>query len=370
MTEYIILAIAFVFSASCGFIFIPVILNFCMRKGLYDKPGARKMHKKPIPRLGGISFLPSMFLSLLCTLALYDYTSESQQLSISLWSAYFAISLILIYGVGFLDDLVGLDATTKFTAQILASLLLPFSGLYINNLYGFLGFHEIPFFMGAPLTVFIMVFVTNAINLIDGIDGLSTGLSLIALLGFLICFMRENMLMYCVLIAALMGVLVAFLYYNIWGKESQNRKIFMGDSGSLSLGFILGFLLVKFMMDNPNVKPFSKDSMMLSCSMLIVPVFDVVRVSFVRIRHHAPIFKADKNHIHHKLMRLGLTQHQTLLTILGLAVLFICMNLLLWQFCYMSILICVDIVVWLLWDFFLNRAIARHGQPVYLEAQK
>lgn len=366
MTEYILLVSAFLFSAVCGFIFIPLITNFCQQKGLYDKPNARKLHTKAIPRLGGISFLPSMLLALLLTLGFYDYLSVSHQLLISLWTAYFAISLMIIYSVGILDDLVGLAAKTKFIAQILAASLLPISGLYINNLYGFLGIHEISFAIGAPFTVFVIVFITNAINLIDGIDGLSAGLSLIALAGFLFCFLREDMLLYCILIAGLMGVLIPFLYFNIWGKIELNRKIFMGDSGSLTLGFILGFLLVKFMMDNPNVKPFSRDSMMLSCSMLVVPVFDVVRVTIVRIRHHVPIFSADKNHIHHKLMRAGLSQHQTLLCILGLALFFIAFNMLLWQFCYMSVLVLTDIVVWLCWNHLVNKAILSKGKPVYL----
>lgn len=367
MTEYILLLVALLFSATCGFVFIPLILNFCKQKGLYDQPETRKLHKKPIPRLGGISFLPSMFFSLLCTLAFFNYSSDDQQLSISLWSAYFGVSLLIIYGTGFIDDLVGLDAKTKFTTQIIAAILMPASGLFVNNLYGFLGVHEIPFYIGAPLTVFIIVFITNAINLIDGIDGLSAGLSLIALTGFLFCFMREGLLMYGILIAGLIGVLLAFLYYNIWGQEDKNRKIFMGDSGSLSLGFILGFLLVKFMMDNPNVKPFSLDSMMLACSMLVVPVFDVVRVTLIRIYHRKPIFQADKNHIHHKLMRAGLTQHQALLCILGLAIFYITFNLLLWQFCYMSVMVLADIIVWLLWHAMFNHRITAQGQPVFLE---
>lgn len=370
MIQYILYIIgAFIFSAVCGFISIPLIMNFCKQKGLYDIPDSRKVHKRAIPRLGGISFLPSMLAASLIAVAVYNSDFTNHQIVISSWTIGFFASLLIIYGVGFIDDLVGLGAKSKFTAQMIAAVILPVLGLYINNLYGFLGIHEIPFSIGAPLTVFVIVFVCNAINLIDGIDGLSAGLSFIALSGFLVCFLREGLIAYCILIAGLMGVLAPFLYFNIWGKAEKNRKIFMGDSGSLTLGFILGFLFVKFTMDNPNVAPFRLDSMMLSFTLLIVPVFDVIRVSCIRLLHRRPIFQADKNHIHHKLMRTGLNQHQTLLAILSMAIIYIAINLVLWNFVNMSVLVVADILIWLGMHFFIDRCIRRNGQPVFLFTQ-
>lgn len=366
MTQYLLYIIgAFLVSAACGFVIMPLILKFCKQKGLYDMPDGRKIHHNAIPRLGGISFMPSMLLASIIVIATGDHYMEKQQISLSLWSVCFFCSLLIIYCVGIVDDLVGLGAKTKFTAQILASILLPLSGLYINNLYGFLGIHEIPFSIGAPLTIFIIIFACNAINLIDGIDGLSAGLSLYALAGFLICFMRENMFVYSILIAGLMGVLIPFLYYNIWGDASKNQKIFMGDSGSLTLGYVLGFLFVKFTMDNPNVAPFRLDSMMLAYTLLIVPVYDVIRVTLVRLEHRKHIFQADKNHIHHKLLRAGLTQHQTLMIILALALFYTVLNLALWPICNLSVLIVIDIVVWLLFHTYVNKAIQRNGKPVF-----
>ena len=368
MTQDILyVAASFILSSVCGFIFIPLIMNFCKKKGLYDLPDSRKIHKNAIPRLGGISFMPSMVLASLVVVAVYYQQIFNQQIQLSTWSIGFFFSLLIIYGVGIVDDLVGLGAKTKFTAQIIAAIVLPLSGLYINNLYGFCGIEEIPFIVGAPLTVFVMVFISNAINLIDGIDGLSAGLSFIALTGFLICFMREEgMTTYCILIAGLMGVLVPFFYFNIFGKAEKNRKIFMGDSGSLTLGFILGFLFVKFTMDNPKVMTFSFDSMMLAYSLLIVPVYDVVRVSLVRMRHKVPIFRADKNHIHHKLLRTGQNQHQVLACILLLAIAYIAINIILWPMCDMSTLVLIDIAVWLAFHMCINLAIRKNGQQVYL----
>ena len=367
MTQFLLYtAIAFILSALCGFIFIPMILNFCKEKNIYDIPNSRKMHKTAIPRLGGIAFLPSMFLAFLGTVFAYAYSSvNEQEVTLSLWSLYFFVSLVLIYGVGLVDDLIGLNAKTKFLFQIMAALLMPAAGLYYNNMYGFLGIHEVPYAIGAPLTVFLIVFITNSINLIDGIDGLAAGLSFIALGGFLVCFMVEGMWLYGILIAGLMGVLVPFLYFNMCGNPEKNRKIFMGDSGSLTLGFILGFLAVKYSMDNPNVMFWRPDCLLLSYTFIIVPTFDVVRVSAIRFKHHTPAFKADKNHFHHKLMRAGLTQHQALITLLLLALFFIGLNLTLNGVLSSTLIVVCDIVVWVLVHQVVNAFIRKRGEQVF-----
>jgi UDP-N-acetylmuramyl pentapeptide phosphotransferase/UDP-N-acetylglucosamine-1-phosphate transferase len=370
MKDSIFITTAFLASVLCGFIFIPVILNFCKEKRLYDIPDERKIHKTGIPRLGGISFLPSMLVAFLATTLSYNKFTDVSEVTFSLWSLYFFISLILIYGVGLVDDIAGLGAKVKFLVQIIAATLLPLSGLYINNLYGFMGVWEIPYYIGAPLTVFVIVFINNAINLIDGIDGLASGLSFIALTGFLICFMNEEMLLYAILIAGLQGVLISFMYYNIFGNPKKNRKIFMGDSGSLTLGFILGFLTVKYSMDNPNVRFWQPDYLLLSYTFMVVPVYDVVRVSLVRIRHKAPIFQADKNHIHHKLMRAGLSQRRALTTILVMALFFIGLNLLLNGIFSSTAIVAVDIVIWLIIDQFINMGIRRNGKLVYIRSDK
>lgn len=365
--EYILVVISFLLSMVCGLTCIPYIIRFCSKKGLYDIPNGRKVHKNAIPRLGGISFMPSMLLASLVVMGIYNLQSQHDWIHINTSTVGFLISLLIIYGIGIVDDLVGLGPKAKFMAQIIAAAVLPMSGLYINNLYGFCFIHEIPFLIGAPLTLFVVVYICNAINLIDGIDGLSAGLSFIALSGFLLYFFRENMLLYCILIAGLMGVLVAFLYYNVFGKSEKNRKIFMGDSGSLTLGYTLGFLAVKLIMDRPHTISLHADSFLLAYSFVLVPCFDVARVSFIRICHHVNIFHADKNHIHHKLMRSGLSQHRSLLVIYSLAVFFILANYGLHQLSLsMTAIVIIDIVFWIVFHKVLNWGIVRNGQPVYL----
>lgn len=350
MIHYILPVIgAFAMSTICGFIFIPVLLNFCKEKKLYDIPNQRKVHKCLIPRLGGIAFTPSMLLSFLIVTLIMSSEAQGQKLQVSTLTLGLLISLLLLYSVGIVDDLIGLDAKIKFAVQIIAASILPACGLYINNLYGLFGIYEIPFYIGAILTVLLLVFVDNAMNLIDGIDGLSAGLSIIGLTGFLYIFFLTDLTAYCILIAGLVGVLIAYLRFNLFGNPEKNRKIFMGDAGSLTLGFIMGFLFVKSMMHNPHIMPLSSERIVLAYSLLIVPTFDVIRVIIHRIHYKKPIFDADKSHIHHKFMSLGMNQHQALIAILMLQLGYIIFNLLLFHIgCNFTWILCIDIITYTL----------------------
>ena len=325
MTIYLL--VAFLLSAICGFVFTPMILDFCKRKNLYDIPNARKIHTISVPRLGGTSFIPSMMTAFVVLIAFFAYSSE-KHIQVNIWSMGFFLGLVIIFIVGIIDDIIGLNATTKFIAQIAAACMLPFVGLYVNNLYGLFGIYEIPYYIGIPLTVFAIVFIDNAINLIDGIDGLASGLSLIALAGFLAYFIHYDVFMhsYSILVAGLIGALTAFMYFNLFGKTERNTKLFMGDSGSLSLGFALGFLSIKCAMNNTAIWPTRPEAIIVPMSLLFVPVADVVRVTLYRLLHHRPLFLADKNHIHHKLMQTGMNQHQALATIVALALLIDAVN--------------------------------------------
>ena len=346
---------AFLVSLICGLVFTPLILDFCKRKRLYDIPNERKVHKNATPRLGGISFFPSMMTAFFIVL-LFTPIVERDVLPVNIWSAVFLAGLLLIYGIGIIDDLVGLKATTKFAIQIATACLLPFAGLYVNDLYGLFGIHEIPYWLGVPLTIFIIVFIDNAINLIDGIDGLAASLSLLALAGFLAYFQYHGVYVYTytIIVAGMMGALVAFAYFNLFGKAERNTKIFMGDSGSLSLGFTLGFLAVKCTMDNNNIWPYRPEALIVPFTLLIVPTADVVRVTLFRLRHHKPLFDADKNHIHHKLMRTGLNQHQALVVILLLTIVIYVMNSLLFPTLSSTLIIGIDILIFLLVNMVIN----------------
>ena len=345
-------------SLVCGMIFTPLILDFCQRKKLYDIPNERKIHKNAIPRLGGISFFPSMIASFVLVLLFLTY-SEKKEIAVNMWSASFLLGLAVIYLTGIVDDLIGLSARTKFAAQIVTACLLPMVGLSINNLYGLFGIYEIPVNVGIPLTVFVIVFIDNAINLIDGIDGLAGSLSTLALCGFLAYFIHYQVFThtYSILAAGMTGALLAFLYFNLMGQPERKTKIFMGDSGSLSLGFTLGFLAVKCMVDNPQIWPYRPEALLVPLTLLFVPTVDVVRVTLYRLCHHKPLFDADKNHIHHKLMRAGLTQHQALACILTLALLYIPVNMLLFSVGNVTIVFVADILIYSTVNLYINHRI-------------
>lgn len=343
----------FFISAVCGVLFIPIILEFCKSRQLYDIPNARKIHKNAIPRMGGISFIPSMLIAF--TVALFVINSQENVIKISLWSMFFPLGLFLVYGMGIVDDILGLSPMIKFAVQILAASLLPLAGLYINNMYGLFGIYEIPYWVGFPLTVLIIVFIDNSINLIDGIDGLAASLSVLALIGFLILFINQKVWTFSIIIMGLIGVLVSFLYFNLFGDVNKNRKIFMGDSGSLSLGFILGFLCVKYSMENNNIMPYIKADFIIPFTFVIVPVFDVFRVFAVRIYHKKSPFMADKRHIHHKLMNMGLSQRKTLIVIIVLALFYVALNIMLLEITTNTFVFFTDVFVYIIFNFAINK---------------
>lgn len=354
---------SFIVSLLLGLTLIPFVIRFCKNKGLYDMPDMRKVHRVVVPRLGGACFLPCMVVSFMLAVALFGNTSYGMGFNISLWACYFAVGLLCIYAVGVVDDVVGVSPRTKFIVQIFAASVLPASGLYINNLYGLCGFGNIPFGLGAPLTVFVIVFIDNAINLIDGIDGLASGVSIVALVGFLFIFAGERLLPYSILVSGLIGVLVAFVRYNLFGKTGVD-KIFMGDTGSLTIGFILGVLFVKCSMVREDAAPQVLGGMPKAYSLLVVPVFDVCRVIAVRFVHHRPLFAPDKNHIHHKMLRAGMTQRQALCVIVSIAIVLITVNMMLDSYFGFTVIVFLDVLLWLMVHHLLNKSIKNHGQKV------
>ena len=246
--DYIFIVLAFVISVFVARLIIPRILIISLRKKLFDIPDARKIHKRAIPRLGGVSFFPTILFSCCLVLAfrsLTGYNISDLQVSYVLPECLFLIcGMTLLYLTGIADDLIGVRYRQKFVVQILCACFLPISGLWINDLYGLFGVHVISAWVGIPFTVLTIVFITNAVNLIDGIDGLASGLSSVALLVFGVLFIEQGFWMYSIIAFSTFGVLVPFFYYNVFGSVERARKIFMGDTGSLSLGGIIAVFAI------------------------------------------------------------------------------------------------------------------------------
>ena len=202
------------------------------------------------------------------------------------------IGLLILNMVGVIDDLIRINYRRKFVAQIVASSFLPLSGLWINDLYGLLGITTLSPWIGMPLTVFVAVFIINAVNLIDGIDGLCSGLVGMGALVFGFLFIYNAAWLHAVFAFITAGVLCPFFYYNVFGKSKGRQRIFMGDTGSLTLGLSMAFLAISYAMNNPLIKPFSEGAIVVSFATLIVPLFDVVRVVRIRYFQHKPLFYA------------------------------------------------------------------------------
>lgn len=282
----IFILIAFIISAFVARLIIPRILLISFRKRLFDVPDERKIHKRAIPRLGGVSFFPTILLSCCTVLAIRTLAGYGISMlpSFYLLPEFLALvcGMVLLYLTGIADDLVGVRYRQKLAVQIICASLFPVVGLWINDLYGLFGLYLVPAWFGIPFTVLTIVFITNAINLIDGIDGLASGLSSVALVVFGILFIDKGLWIYAMLAFSTLGVLVPFFYYNVFGSAEHARKIFMGDTGSLTLGYVLSFLAIKYSQHTEFI-PVTQGALVIAFSTLIVPSFDVIRVVIVRV---------------------------------------------------------------------------------------
>lgn len=348
--SYLLILLCLSISIALSFLIIPRILVISYRKKLFDIPDERKVHNQAIPRLGGFSFLPTILFSLFFSVGfryLIGMQLSMKSLEFVVPEFFFLIcGLILLYLAGIKDDLIGLRYRSKFAIQVAAVSMLPFSGLWINNLYGLFGIHELAPWIGIPFTILVVVFMINSINLIDGLDGLASGLSGISLMIMGALFFYHDLLIYSMLAFAVLGVLIPFLYYNVYGQAEHCRKIFMGDTGSLTLGYLLSFLVIRYSSCHPELMPCSEKTFVIAFATLLIPIFDVFRVMLLRARLHKPLFVADKNHIHHKLLSIGFTPRRSMLAILFMSSFFCLLNIGLVYCINCNVLLLIDITLY------------------------
>ncbi len=359
---YTDIAVFFVALLLTGII-IPQILLIAFSKKLFDEVDERKIHKGVVPRLGGIAFLPAIIFSICLVLAFVislGWTDPATALEGYGESIMYLMSAeMLIFLVGMADDLIGVRYKAKFACQILCAIFICASGTYIHNLGGLAWIGEIPDWLGWIVSGFIVVYIVNAINLIDGIDGLASGLSGIALIFYGIVLAEAHQWILALLVWAQLGTLVPFFYYNVFGNPTKRKKIFMGDTGALTVGMLLSFIALS--VTNLPASDVTKDynQIVLAFSPLIIPAFDVVRVYFHRLRQGRNPFLPDKCHIHHKLLALGLNQRASLCAILLSAVVFMLVNVSLSPYISATWLLAGDVLLWLCGNLLITRAIRR-----------
>ena len=360
MTNWIFLSAGCLLSLVLGLMIIPKILLISYKKRLFDLPDSRKVHQVPVPRLGGISFFPVILISSCFILGVRVSTGFPIVELPAHEFLFFTVGGMMLFLIGVADDLIGVGYRYKFLVQIIAAFLIVCPGEWFNTLGGLFGIYELPVALGVLFTLFVVVYITNAINLIDGIDGLASGLSCIALSVLGIICMMEGDEIYAQLAFATLGVIVPFWFYNVFGNAKRGHKLFMGDTGSLILGYIISLLVIHLSRnDMSEANEEAHSHMVLAFSTLIVPLFDVVRVVIHRLREGKSPFLPDKNHFHHKLLRTGMRPRQVMVTILFIALFFIGINGLLADVLNITILLMLDIVLWTLMQLGINRAIRR-----------
>jgi UDP-N-acetylmuramyl pentapeptide phosphotransferase/UDP-N-acetylglucosamine-1-phosphate transferase len=363
MEHVFFMVVGFLMAVLLGQIIIPRILVISHRKRLFDQPDSRKVHHRPISRLGGVTFFP-VILIVMCTIGLLQfYEMENITSSVISESLCLVAGLMLLYMIGVCDDLIGVRYRRKFEVQILAAAFLPFAGLSIQNLGGLFGWYEISPLVGVPLTMLLTVFLINAINLIDGIDGLASGLCMVAITLFGMSFAWHGSWMYALLAFASVGVLIPFFFYNVFGNANRGHKIFMGDTGSLTLGFILSVMVVKYV--SVMVQESSRldgAPVVMAFSVLLVPSLDVCRVVLNRFRRRVHPFKPDKSHIHHKFLNMGFTPRRSMILIQLMAVAFIVLTLVLLRIGLLAPFVFIlDILVWTLMNVWFSWIISRRA---------
>ena len=356
-------SLVFVLCVFLAGIVIPQILLIAFRRKLFDVPDERKIHQGAVPRLGGIAFKPVIFFSVFLLLGIdmmVGHTEVLSEIGKDAQPLFFGFcSIIVLYLVGIADDLIGVKYRAKFFVQVLCGVMLIAGGVYLDDLNGILGIHELPAWIGYLLTVLATVFIINAINLIDGIDGLASGLCSIACLFYGVIFFLFEKYIYSMLAFATLGVLMPFFYSNVFGKVEHHKKIFMGDTGSLTIGMMLCFLSIRLVQCGADEGGKILNPMILAFSPLIIPCFDVVRVYLHRVRNGKNPFLPDKNHIHHKLIAIGMKQRTVMILIIAVSLLFTLGNILLSKYIEINLLLVIDIAIWTLVNIGLSRRIKK-----------
>jgi UDP-GlcNAc:undecaprenyl-phosphate GlcNAc-1-phosphate transferase len=342
------------------FFSIPPIIKVAYQKRLFDAPSeSRKIHKRIIPNFGGIAIF---------TAFLFSSSLLIPQSLLPQGNLLMAAGLV-IFMTGLKDDIVGLSPAIKFVAQFFSAIVIAVvADIRIENLQGLFGYNELHYYTSIALTVFFMVGIMNAFNLIDGIDGLAGSLALICSFTFAFIFYKAGELGWFYMALSLAGALLGFLFFNI-----TPAKIFMGDSGSLVLGFLASIFSVKFLsLDSllhiqlVQFKVNSASSLVIA--ILIIPIFDTLRVFTLRILRNKSPFTADSNHLHHRLLFLGLSHIQATFILALCNILFIVLALALQDLSAGQILSIIALVV-LIANGILSLFIERYKKLLFTPSQ-
>lgn len=285
----------------------PRLVRIALDKNIVDNPNARKLQRRPTPVLGGIAVFFGSVIGLGCA----SITCDCSELFIVV------VAMMIMLYTGTMDDILDLSPVLRFLIEIGTVLLLIFVGGYtLNDFHGLWGLNQIPQGVAIPLTVFAAVGIINAINLIDGVDGLSSGYCILTslLFGVMFWYVGDRTMGMLAVVAA--GSLIPFFFYNVFGK---NSKMFIGDGGTLVMGIVMSVFVIRILRHGSMSEVYDAANIGLvpfTLAVLSVPVFDTLRVMTTRILKRKSPFHPDKTHLHHMFIRLGCSHAATTLAIL------------------------------------------------------
>ncbi|MBQ3726619.1 MAG: undecaprenyl/decaprenyl-phosphate alpha-N-acetylglucosaminyl 1-phosphate transferase [Selenomonadaceae bacterium] len=299
---------AFAVACVVSLLVTPAVILLAKRTGALDKPDARKVHKKPIPRIGGLAIYAGFMAAVIFVAIKFGLDAEMVRETVGL-----VLSGSLIVALGLIDDYKNLPAKIKLLGQIgAAALLVAAFDVRIDFITDPFGDYIYLEWFAVPATMFWLVGLTNTVNLIDGLDGLAAGVSAIASFTIMLIALEQDFILVAVLTAALAGAALGFLKYNF-----NPAQIFMGDTGSMFLGFMLAGISV-----TGAVKSVATIALVVPVFALGLPILDTTFAIVRRVRGGVPIFKPDKGHLHHRLLSVGFTQRQAVLLMYVISALF------------------------------------------------
>ena len=323
---YFVLIIVFLLALAVTYFLTPVVIKISLEKGFVDRPNERKVHKEPVPYGGGIATFMGFLIASCVGMAIWKHLNpEIPSRDVMLFCG-FLVAAFLLFITGFIDDMINMPAKVKLLCQIFTVSIIMFFGIIVNfftNPFGD-GLIYLPIYIAVPVTIFWIVGITNAVNLLDGLDGLLGGITVISAIIFLFVAIMKGQLLVAGIMAALAGSALGFLKYNF-----HPAKIFMGDTGSLFIGSVFAIASVV-----GGLKTTTTVAMIIPFLIMGLPIFDTAWAIIRRASNHQPIFKPDKGHIHHRLLALGLTQVQAVLIIYSINVL---LGLIALSVCYFTL---------------------------------
>ena len=348
--QYYALFIPLLLSVVLAMYIIPRILVVSVKKDLTLPPRLSDKGRRSVPRLGGVSLFPILIISVgsaivFCMFEDWDLLLIGKPESSFVQYLLTLAGLTTMYLLGVMDDLIGVSLLSKLIIEFLAAALIPLSGLWLQDFHGLLGIYELPYIIGLPTTILTVMFISNAIPMLDDVDGLASGMAMIAftVLGFLAWVAEEPfLLMIC---TAMVGMLLPFFFRNVMGWRIGWRNIYLGDTGGLTIGYMLSFVVIALSRLGGSKLP--EGIIMVCFGTLLIPSFDVLRVVVMRTINHRSIFQRDNNHIHHRLMMGGMGPFCVLMTLMAVSAFFILFNVVgVWLDWNLSLLLVGDVICW------------------------